>query len=79
MKSILLAIAIFASGQMPLKAEKGENKMSGIKRYIEDLSYRAADALTADGCNDANMDLVSWHFGDDPAEYIMECLFAGKA
>ena len=53
--------------------------MSGIKRYIEDLSYRAADALTADGCSDPGMDLVSWHFGDDPAEYIMECLFAGKA
>lgn len=52
--------------------------MSGIKNYIEDLSFRTADALQADGYTDSNTNLVSWHFGEEPAEYIMACMFSGK-
>lgn len=53
--------------------------MSGIKRYIEDLSFRTQDALTADGYSDCyDGSLIPWHFGYEPAEYIMSCLFSGK-
>lgn len=52
--------------------------MSGIKNYLMDLSFRAADAIVADGYSEPSMDLVSWHFGDCPADYCMDCLFGGR-